>query len=296
MLTIKEHVPLATYTTFKIGGNARFFCAVSSTKELHEACRIAREKALPLLVLGGGSNMLVSDSGFGGLVIKIEIKGIEFEERGEIVQVRIGAGEDWDYVVAKCVSQGYGGIENLSYIPGTVGAAPVQNIGAYGVEIGSVIAAVRAVNYENGEERIFSRNECRFAYRDSFFKTPGGRKFIITEVTLELQKNCPLNMTYKDVAVFYEQNPAHPKTLQGVRDAVIMIRKRKLPDLSRFGTAGSFFKNPIISEKHFALLKEKYPTLPSYSASEGYVKVPLAWILDNVCGIKGYKKGNSGYL
>jgi UDP-N-acetylmuramate dehydrogenase len=293
-LHIKEYVSLAEYTTFKIGGNARFFCIADSEEALAEAITYAKKNDLPVFVLGGGSNILVSDEGFPGLVIKIEIEGIEFEENGDDVTASVGAGVNWDFFVEECVVRGVFGVENLSLIPGTVGAAPVQNIGAYGAEVRETIKSVHALNRITLERKVFSNPECVFSYRDSFFKKAEGKNFIITRVVFSLKKNSSLNTAYKDIAEYYARNPEHPKTLRGVRDAVVTIRTKKLPDLEKFGTAGSFFKNPIVGRKHYESLKEKYPDIPSYAVDGESVKIPLAWVLDNVCGFKGYRKDNVG--
>ncbi len=294
-MTIQENIPLKDHTTFKIGGPARYFVAVQSLDELKEATAYARTHSLPLLVLGGGSNVLISDHGFNGVVIKIEIKGIEIKDKdNETAEVIAGAGENWDSFVETTVKKGLYGLENLSLIPGSVGAAPVQNIGAYGAEVKDTIAWVEAFNCEIGEITHFSNEACTFAYRDSFFKKPENKKYIITRVAFDLLKQGMLNTTYKDIAEFVKNIPTDEITLQKVREIVIDIRSNKLPDINTVGTAGSFFKNPIVTQEKFDELRLKYPSLPGFAAAANFVKIPAAWMLDNLCGFKGFREADAG--
>jgi UDP-N-acetylmuramate dehydrogenase len=295
--TIQEHISLKDLTTFKIGGEARFFATVHSIDELKGALAWAKEKHLEIFVLGGGSNILMGDKGWDGLVIKIEIKGIELKGN-ELVG---GAGENWDSFVGYAVEHGLYGIENLSLIPGSVGATPVQNIGAYGVEVKDTISWVESINSETGELKIFNNNECGFAYRDSFFKKPEGKKYIITRVAFNLKKEGILSTEYRDIKKYIEENKILDLTLQKIRDIVIDIRTKKLPDVRIIGTAGSFFKNPIISLSDYQNLLTRYPDLPGYSQKSAFagatadtIKIPAAWMLDNLCGFKGYKEGDVG--
>ena len=288
---MKENVSLADRTTLKVGGFARYFFEAESEEEIKEAVKYAASKKLPIFVLGGGSNVLVSDDGFSGVVIQIMTRGVSYEEKsGARVFARAASGVSWDTFVADTVSRGLWGLENLSGIPGTVGAAPIQNIGAYGAEAKDTIESVRALDMRTGKERIFGNAECRFGYRDSFFKSLEGKNFIVLEVTFKLSKEPKPSISYKDLAAFFatQKTPPSPKN---IREAVLQIRSKKFPDLSKVGTAGSFFKNPIISQEHFEKLKLKYPDVPSFAAKEG-VKIPLAYILDKICGLKGFKKGN----
>ena len=312
-LEIRENVPLRDYATFRTGGPARFFCEVATDAQLTEALSFAREKCGgTFFILGGGSNILVDDAGFNGLAIRMNIKGIDFEALDSVqdsvrdgIRVTVSAGENWDYFVGRCVERGLGGIENLSGIPGMVGAAPVQNIGAYGVEVARSIDSVRAFDTVEHVWKNFPRAECDFEYRDSIFKKAQGR-FIITSVTFRLAKidianatsaSSAVNIEYKDLADYFSGTQAKP-TPADVRKAVLAIRSKKLPDVREVGTAGSFFKNPIIPVNDFAELKKQYetrfPDIPSFPAGEGTVKVPLAWILDHICGYKGVTKGNVG--
>lgn len=294
-MTIQENIPLATYTTFKIGGPARFFCIATTEADIVEAVNFAHDKDLPLFILGGGSNLLIGDEGFGGLVIKMELMGIEEKiEEGSVGKriISSGAGEQWDDFVDYAVERGLYGIENLSAIPGTVGAAPVQNIGAYGAEAGHAIASVRAFDTKTKQFVDLVNADCGFSYRDSVFKKEKGR-YIITRVFFALDPHGVLNMSYKDVADYFTQKNIAQPTLKDVREAVISIRWGKLPDWKLWGTAGSFFKNPTISANDFMRLKNMYPALPGFPEPDGRVKVSLGWILDKVCNVKGLCKGNA---
>ncbi|MBX2866365.1 UDP-N-acetylmuramate dehydrogenase [Candidatus Kaiserbacteria bacterium] len=277
-MNIQTQVSLAPYTTFGIGGNAEFFVEVRSVEELKEAVLWAKEKGISVTVLGGGSNVLVSDRGVTGLVICNKIEGITYEDE----MVHVGAGVVFDDLVLETVEKGLWGLENLSAIPGTVGAAPIQNIGAYGVEVSSVIESVHTSHLTDGSERVFSNKACAFGYRDSFFKTEEGRNYIVTGVTFHLKKEGDPHIEYKDLQNYFIDTP----TQRQVRDAVIEIRSKKFPDWHKKGTGGSFFKNPIISKEQYEVLEKKYPELPGFPVGDR-VKVPLGWILDKVLHIKG---------
>ncbi len=291
-MTIQEGVSLALYTTFKIGGKARYFSVARSAEDIKELFKFARERDLGVFILGGGSNILVSDKGFDGLVIKMEMKGATFEKGKTYAHVTAWAGEDWDDLVEKTVEWGIWGLENLSLIPGTVGASPVQNIGAYGREVMDVIESVRVFDPSAGEERVMKGSECGFSYRDSIFKKPESRHLVILSVTFKLVMERSPNISYKDLAQYFKEKPDPSQS--EIRDAVIAIRTGKFPDLKTTGTAGSFWKNPIICNEHYEGLVKRFPLMPHFRVSEEAVKVPLAWILDNVCGLKGYEKGKTG--
>lgn len=253
---IQENVSLKEYTTFKTGGVARFFCEVNSIDELKQALIIHKK----FFILGGGSNILMGN--YDGLVIKMNIDN---------------AGRNWDDFVAESIAKGNYGLENLSYIPGTVGAAPVQNIGAYGVEVGNRIEKVYTLNAKTLKERIFTKDECQFSYRNSIFKKE--KEWILTKV--EFNFTDKVNTSYKGLE--------NLKTPQEIREAVIKIRKEKLPNWHVLGTAGSFFKNPIVP-----INSVNYLDLPKYPFSDTHEKISLAWIMDKICGLKGYRKGNVG--
>lgn len=290
-MKIEKDISLKEFTTFKIGGRAQFFCYVKNEADLVEAVDFAKAQKIPLFILGGGSNILISDKGFDGLVIKIEMKGIEFIENGDLVKVVVKAGENWDELVGQTVDKGLYGLENLSLIPGTVGATPVQNIGAYGGEVKDTIDIVRVYNISENKFEDLTNVDCLFSYRDSIFKKHPG-KYIVVSVSFILRKNGKVNIEYKDLKDYFKENKS--PTLSEVRNAVIEIRKHKLPDVKVIGTAGSFFKNSVIDHSQARDLKAKYPDLPIFPFNETHMKVSTAWIIDNICGYKGITRGNVG--
>lgn len=291
-IVIKEHVPLNEHTTLKTGGVARYMVAVHSLEDLSEVADFIRKEDLPYLVLGGGSNIFAGEAGFFGVVIKIMNEGVAYAEMesGE-VEVKVAAGEWLDEVVESTIAHGIFGLENLSAIPGTVGATPVQNVGAYGVEVKDLISSVEAFHLPTKSVRVFSNEECEFGYRDSFFKTKVGSEYIIFAVNFLGHKKFTAKVSYADLQKIF--SIATP-TAQSVREALIKIRSEKFPDWKVVGTAGSFFKNPIIARSHGLALQAKYKDLPIYDVSADLVKVPLGYILDKVCNLKGYREGNVG--
>jgi len=290
-MDIRTGVQLAPYTTLKVGGTAAHLVTVTSEAELQQVQQFATQIAAPVLLLGSGSNVLVSDQGFTGVVIINQIKGVDYQPTADgTVRVTIGAGELLDDVVADAVGRGYWGLENLSHIPGTVGAAPIQNVGAYGVEVSALVASVRAVSLSTGEVRTFSNQDCQFAYRDSYFKTPAGRDWVITSVTCTLSTDRDPHLQYGDLA----QLDAATCTLSAIRDKVIDIRSTKFPDWHTVGTAGSFFKNPIISVEHRDQLLQQFPDLPTFVMPDGRYKISLGWVLDHVCNRRGHSRGAVG--
>ncbi len=293
-MTISENVPLVPMTSFRIGGAARYFTTVTSEDEVQAALSFARERSLPVFVLGGGSNVLVADEGFPGLVIKVDVLGITRAEDGPRTRVIAGAGVPWDELVETTVRAGLCGFENLSGIPGSVGATPVQNVGAYGVEVGDRILHVDAIDTETGAARSFARDECAFGYRDSFFKSAAGKRYLIVRVHFALGAGGACDTSYRDLAQYFARPGAPAPTPAVVREAVLGIRAEKFPDLATCGTAGSFFKNPVVPEEHFAALAGRFPGLPGYSVSGGRVKVPLAWVLDRALNLKGVRAGDVG--
>lgn len=288
----EEKVPLSGLSTFKAGGDARYLFRVGSILELQEALAFAKEKSLPLFILGGGSNMLFKEEGFEGVVIKIEIKGIEVKEEGDMAFVRAGAGEVWDPFVHRTIEQGYFGLENLSAIPGLVGAAPVQNIGAYGVEAKDLIFEVEVFDRDTFQTKTLSNAQCAFGYRDSIFKHPEGEGLIVLSVTFKLSKTPLPKLSYKDLSNYFEAK-TDPTPLE-VRNAVTLIRSKKFPDLTTHGTAGSFFKNVICEASLAEDLKAKYPDLPVYDMPHGEKKLSTAFIMDKICGLKNFREGNVG--
>jgi len=291
-MKILEQVPLAPYTTLGVGGAAQYLVEITSAEELEDAQRFAVQHNLTPLVLGSGSNVLISDAGFAGLVIVNKITGRSYRETDTgIVISEIGAGESLDEIVADTVTRGYWGLENLSHIPGTIGATPVQNVGAYGVEVSQLITSVQAFNFVTGEHKTFDAIGCAFGYRDSYFKTEEGRGWIITQVTFELQQAPQPQLTYRDLIPLSEQPVV---TQQEIRDSIIAIRSNKFPDWTVTGTAGSFFKNPVIPCEQAEALKQQYPDLPVYPVDDSMTKVSLGFILDQVCGLRGHYEGEVG--
>lgn len=288
----KENVNLSDLTTLKVGGAAEYFAAVRSEEELITAADLAREKGLSVRILGGGSNLLINDKGVKGLVIKNEIEGIEVKEAGDEVLVTVGAGEDWDDFVARTVKERWWGLENLSGIPGTVGGTPIQNVGAYGVEVKAHIERVRAYDLAAGDFRELSAGDCRFSYRDSLFKSDPGKHLVVTSVTFRLSRTPKPVLHYKDLAERF-LDAASPSQ-SDIRSAVLEIRASKFPDWNVIGTAGSFFKNPIVSQEEAEELHSEYADLPLYPESDGRMKVSLGYVLDKILGLKGYKEGNVG--
>lgn len=260
--------------------------------DLREAVAFAGARSLPVFILGGGSNLLVSDAGFPGVVIRVRIKGVHAERQGDCVVLRAGAGETWDAFVAYCVAHGYWGLENLSLIPGTVGAAPVQNIGAYGREVREVIESVVVFDPLSAAERTLTNAACLFGYRDSVFKHGDAKQLIVTGVSFKLSLTPRPELAYKDLATRFSAPGAASPSLAEIRDTVIAIRTAKFPDLSRTGTAGSFWKNPVVTIATLESLRARFPEMPSYPVDATHAKIPLAWILDVVLKAKGYAKGN----
>lgn len=291
MISIEENISISEYTTFKTGGPARFFTEVSNDTDIVSAISFARERNLSFLFLGGGSNILVADSGFDGLVIKLNYKGISIESISDSrIRISVGSGETWDDVVAYSVKHGLWGIENMSGIPGTVGGAVVGNIGAYGQEIKDSLDYVKTYNCKTGEEKVFSASELSLSYRSSYFKSEEGKHYVVVSAAFQLStKKLPI-IEYKDLNVFFKGiAPAEPKD---VREAVLSIRSKKLPDWRKVRTAGSYFKNPRITSATYESLKSSFPEIPQARNESGLFKISAAWLLDKVCGFKGFTLGN----
>lgn len=285
-MTIEENASLAPLTTFGLGGKARFLVRTRTIKEIAEALAFCNAKKLKHVVLGGGSNTLFSDTSFDGVVIKIECHGLHREGNTIIAM----AGERWDDLVRCAVQHDLWGLENLSGIPGHVGGAVVQNIGAYGMVASETLAWVRVYDTTHKEMQTLTGSECRFGYRDSIFKHEPGR-YIVWQVAFVLSAEAKTNLSYRDVE---ERMRGSALTLNGIREAIVDIRRGKFPDLSQEGTAGSFFKNPIFSSQEAEALQKKYPTIPLFSIPDSAgVKVPLAWFLDTVLHLKGFAVGGA---
>ena len=294
MMKVLENIDLFPYNTFGIHARARHFVVVSSVAEARQVFQSEIFRDHPHLILGGGSNLLLTKD-FEGIVVKNEIVGIETVMEDEsIIRLKVGSGENWHRFVMHCVAQGYGGIENLSLIPGTVGAAPMQNIGAYGVEIREVIHHVEAIELQTCASRIFSRGECAFGYRESIFKQELKDRYFISSITLTLTRsNHRYNISYGAIKDVLAEKNISDLSIRAISDAVIDIRRKKLPDPAVIGNAGSFFKNPSVDETTFARLKRNYSEIPSFPGENGLIKIPAAWLIEQ-CGWKGKTFDNIG--
>lgn len=284
---------LLPYNTFGISALASQFVEVNSVTPLQNLIQEKLISENPFLILGGGSNILFTKN-YEGLVLKNNLKGIEVSRENEnYVWLKAAAGEVWHELVMYCVNKNWGGIENLSLIPGTVGAAPMQNIGAYGVEIKDTFEELEAVNIQTGKLEKFNNEQCKFGYRESIFKHEAKGRYFITTVTFKLKKNPVLNTSYGDIETLLKEWKIDKPTIADVSKAVIAIRQSKLPDPALLGNAGSFFKNPVIEISQFEKLQKNYPTLKSFPAPNGKVKISAAWLIEQA-GWKGKRLGNIG--
>ncbi len=296
-MKVASNISLRAYNTFGIDAVARHFVRVGSVEELKEVLKQDRWKEVPKLILGGGSNVLFTSSEVE-LVVKMDIRGIEVvEEDASSVWIKVGAGENWHELVMYCIDQGWGGVENLSLIPGTVGAAPMQNIGAYGVEIKDVFTQLEAVDIETAEPRTFDAEECKFGYRESVFKNIYKGKYIIASVNFRLSKQPQVNTSYGAIEEVLTDRLGSTRvksaSIRDVSEAVIHIRQSKLPDPNEIGNAGSFFKNPVVSQAKFEELQRQFSSIPGYPVSESDVKVPAGWLIEQA-EWKGKRFGDVG--
>lgn len=291
-LQVQENLSLKPFNTFALEARARLFAEARDESEVREALALAAERGLPLLVLGGGSNLLLTRD-VDALVLRMASRGVRLlADDGERALIEVEAGEPWHPFVLHTLELGLAGLENLSLIPGTVGAAPMQNIGAYGVEIKDVCAGLLALDRQSGELREFSREECAFGYRDSLFKRQAGR-WLILRVRFALQRTPQLHLDYGPVRQWLaEQGVVSPTPLDLSR-AICAIRREKLPDPAVLGNAGSFFKNPLVSAEQAAHLRAEYPDLVAYPQAGGMVKLAAGWLLERA-GWKGYREGDAG--
>ena len=290
-MKIHENFSLKNHNTFGVAVSAKCFVEVSSVEELIEAHQYAKTQSLQTLILGGGSNILLTKN-FEGLVIQLNLKGISEEVISENeVLVTAKSGENWHEFVQFCLGENYGGLENLSLIPGNVGTSPMQNIGAYGTEIKDTFVSCQVLNLETLELENFDAKKCNFGYRESIFKRAGKGKYIILEVTFKLTtKNHQIKTEYGAISSELKNLEIENPTIQEVSKAVITIRQSKLPDPKVIGNAGSFFKNPSISREQFLEVQEKYPEMPNYQNAD-LVKIPAGWLIEQ-CGWKGKQIGN----
>lgn len=290
---MQNAVSLKPYNTFGIDVNAARFTEISNVEELKSVLRDHYHSGGPLLILGGGSNVLFSGD-FNGLVIKNNIGGIQVvHEDSDYIYVCAGAGVVWHQFVLYCIDHGYAGVENLSLIPGNVGAGPMQNIGAYGVELKDTFHELEALRISDLQQKTFTKEECAFGYRESVFKKELKGQYIITSVTFKLSKHPVFQTTYGAIQQELERMGVKELSIKAISDAVIHIRRSKLPDPAVLGNAGSFFKNPEIPVAQYDLLKKDYPALVAYPASPGNMKVAAGWLIEQ-CGWKGKRVGNTG--
>ena len=299
---IRENFSLKHYNTFGIEATARYFASFKTVDELNELLEYKQlsivnkpstQNEPATLILGGGSNLLFTKN-FDGLVLKNEVQGIEkINEDAEHVFIKVGAGVNWHQLVVHCISNNYAGMENLSLIPGNTGASPMQNIGAYGVEIKDVFYELEAFHLQEKGIVVFNLNDCEFGYRESVFKRKLKGQFVIMSVTYRLQKKPVFNTSYGAIEQELEAMGIKELSIQAISQAVINIRSSKLPDPAVIGNAGSFFKNPEIEEERFESLKNNFPKIVGYKLANGHVKLASGWLIEQ-CGWKGYRKGDAG--
>jgi UDP-N-acetylmuramate dehydrogenase len=291
-MRIEENYSLETHNTFRLPVKTRWFMEYGNEEDLRRILRDEYFHECASVHIGSGSNLLFLGD-YNGIVLHAAIKGISLlEETCEDVLLRIGAAEVWDELVAYAVSNGWYGIENLSGIPGECGAAAIQNIGAYGVEIKDVIEAVETYHQHTCEKRIFTKETCRYAYRHSHFKEEGS-PYIVTHIRMRLAKTPRFVLRYGDVRERLSLSGSYPDfTLPDVRETILSMRKEKLPDPEQYGNAGSFFMNPLVSLQQFEALQRQYPGIPSFAADNGYLKIPAAWLIEQ-CGFRGKAQGEA---
>lgn len=286
-MDIHTNIPLKNYTTMRLGGPARFMADVHTIEELQQLHTNAESHHLPFLILGGGSNIIVRDEGYNGLVVRIRINGFEVisDDPGSTT-IKIGAGENWDSVVERTVAMGLSGIEAMSAIPGTAGATPVQNVGAYGQEISDTLVSLEALDTISNTIVTLTNEECQFTYRSSIFKGLDAGRYVITSITLKLSKNYPQPPFYDSLQKYLDEHHISQFTVRSIRDAVIAIRAEKLPDPTQVANTGSFFKNAIVEGWIVDELRTKYPDIRAFEMDGGRYKVPTGWLIDKA-GLKG---------
>jgi len=297
-MQVQENVPLAPLTTIGIGGPARFFFRARTVDELVDALQWARTNEQPVFILGGGSNLLIADAGFDGLVVHLNLGGIVVESEGaEVAMVKVAAGEPWDHFVKFAVRREWAGIECLSGIPGSTGATPIQNVGAYGQDVSETIARVEALDRTTGRVIWFTNEECRFGYRSSLFKNVERDRYVVLSVTFRLRRDGPATIRYPELQKYVDERGIALDDLAGVRESVIAIRKRKGmvldprdPDTR---SDGSFFMNPVLTAEQYAVFAERAPDAPHYPSGED-VKLSAAWLIEHAGFQKGFTLGNVG--
>lgn len=292
-MKVQRNKALRPYNTLGLQACADAFVDVANEHEILAALEWARAHSLPVLPLGGGSNVVLAGD-IKALVVRQQSRGIEVLESGaDTVTLRVAAGENWHELVRWTLQQGFFGLQNLALIPGTAGAAPIQNIGAYGIELQSVLWQVHAVRIADSARLVLDNVACKFSYRDSIFKHGLSDKLVITAIVLKLSRNPDIDISYPALQQYFNENPATEPTPQAVFDAVVSIRRSRLPDPAIEPNAGSFFKNPVIEHGEAEQLLTKFPALPRYPQADGRVKLPAAWMIEH-CGWKGYRCDNLG--
>ena len=283
------NISLKQYTTMKLGGEARYMATADSPGDVVSLYRNARKENLPIFVLGGGSNVITHDEVFEGIVLLNKIKGFEIiAETDETTDVKIGAGEVWDEVVEKAIGLGLQGIEAMSGIPGTAGAAPVQNVGAYGQEIADTLISLEAYDSKTDTIVTISADECDFSYRNSIFRDKEKGRYCILNITLRLNKAEPKPPYYASLQRYIDENDIREVNLSVIRVAVLNIRSEKLPDPAELPSAGSFFKNALVEKWKLEELQREYSDIPNYAMSDGRYKIPTGWLIDKA-GLRGYR-------
>ena len=286
-MDIHTNIPLKNYTTMKLGGNARFIADIHKPDDIPALLDTATQQSLPVAILGGGSNTIVRDEGYNGIVLRIRIPGIEvIAEELNYITLKVGAGEPWDNVVKYAVDLRLTGIEAMSAIPGTAGAAPVQNVGAYGQEVADTLVSLEAYDTEARAFITLSNEDCHFSYRNSIFRDEARGRYIITSITLQLSRNLPTPPFYDALQRYLDENNITTYTHQTIRDAVIAIRKDKLPDPAERPNTGSFFKNAIVEAWQLPDLQAIDPDVPFYDMGDGRYKIPTGWLIEKA-GLKG---------
>ena len=291
---MKTNVDLQPYNSFGFHAVAKHFVEINEIQELEALIRSDVFKNEKYLILSGGNNVLFQEECFDGIIVHINTKGVEtLREDGSEVVVRAQAGEDWPEFVKQMVAKGFHGVENLANIPGKVGAAPVQNIGAYGMELKDNFLQCEAIELANGDKRVFKKEECHFGYRESIFKGELKGQYVITSVDFLLHKQADLKLEYGNIKAYLTEHGIENPTLQQLHDAICAIRDAKLPDVKQIGSAGSFFKNPVIDRAQFEVLQKDYPGIPHYDEPNGKVKVPAGWLIEQA-GWKGWHDEHVG--
>lgn len=289
----QANVSLKNHSTMRLGGNAAFLLEITAASQIGPAIAWADERTLPIIMIGGGSNIVWNDAGFNGLVLVNKIAGFEVQHQGDQTFITVGAGEPWDSVVARTILEELSGLEQLSLIPGTAGGTPVQNVGAYGREVSDVLVCVQAYDRQDKKVIVIPKIDCGFGYRTSRFKTTDKERFFITSITYALTKNPPMPPFYDSLQKYLrENNISHPTSAQ-IRDGVIAIRSSKLPDPRIVANCGSFFSNPIVDTDELYELQTKFPAIKFWLTDEGRAKISAGWLLEQL-NLKGYHEPNTG--